>query len=83
MMELDLEHAETVSLALGQEFLTWLWFASETQNGLFRTADGEVFSLLVEQKVSVQGGEGETAAELSVPLDVSLGRGRTWRDAAH
>ena len=23
------------------------------------------------------------AAELSVPLDVSLGRGRTWRDAAH
>ena len=43
MMELDLEHAETVSLALGQEFLTWLWFASETQNGLFRTADGEVF----------------------------------------
>lgn len=59
MMEIDLERAETVSLTLGQEFLTWLWFASETQNGLFRTADGEVFSLLVEQKVSVQGGEGE------------------------
>lgn len=58
-MELDLDRAETVSLALGQEFLTWLWFASETSNGLFRTAQGEVFSLLVEQKVSVQGGEGE------------------------
>ena len=23
------------------------------------------------------------AAELSVPLDVSIGRGGTWRDAAH
>lgn len=56
---MDLERAESVSLALGQEFLTWLWFASETGNGLFRTRDGEVFSLIVEQKVSVQGGEGE------------------------
>ena len=58
-MEFDLERVATVSLALGQEFLTWLWFASETNNGQFRTAQGEVFSLLVEQKVSVQGGEGE------------------------
>jgi len=23
------------------------------------------------------------AAELSVPLDVAVGRGRTWREAAH
>jgi hypothetical protein len=56
---MDLEHAETVSLALGQEFLTWLWFASETSNGLFRTKEGEAFSVTLEQKVSVQGGEGE------------------------
>ena len=56
---MDLERAETVSLILGQEFLTWLWFASETSNGLFRTKDGEAFSVTVEQKVSVQGGEGE------------------------
>jgi hypothetical protein len=56
---MDLEHAETVSLALGQEFLTWLWFASETSSGLFRTKEGEAFSVTVEQKVSVQGGEGE------------------------
>ncbi len=59
-MEIDLERAETIGLALGQEFLTWLWFASEyNNNGLFRTADGEAFSVAVEQKVSVQGGEGE------------------------
>ena len=56
---MDLERAETVSLLLGQEFLTWLWFASETSNGLFRTREGEAFSVTVEQKVSVQGGEGE------------------------
>ncbi|GAB1410969.1 hypothetical protein MASR1M90_21230 [Desulfovibrionales bacterium] len=58
-MDLDLERAESVSLALGQEFLTWLWFASEHNNGLFRTADGEAFTVAVEQKVAVQGGEGE------------------------
>lgn len=56
---MDLEHAESVGLLLGQEFLTWLWFASETSNGLFRTKGGEAFSVTVEQKVSVQGGEGE------------------------
>lgn len=56
---MDLEYAQTVSLALGQEFLTWLWFAGETSNGLFRTREGEAFSVTVEQKVSVQGGEGE------------------------
>lgn len=58
-MELDLERAESVSVLLGQEFLTWLWFASEYNNGLFRTAEGEAFTVTVEQKVSVQGGEGE------------------------
>lgn len=56
---MDLEYAQTVSLALDQEFLTWLWFAGETSNGLFRTREGEAFSVTVEQKVSVQGGEGE------------------------
>lgn len=58
-MDLNLERAESVSLALGQEFLTWLWFASEYNNGLFRTLEGEAFTVTVEQKVSVQGGEGE------------------------
>ena len=56
---MDLDHAQTVSLMLGQEFLTWLWFASETSSGLFRPKDGEAFTVTVEQKVSVQGGEGE------------------------
>ena len=27
---------ENTDLILGREFLTWLWFRSETSNGLFR-----------------------------------------------
>ena len=45
---------------------------------LIEIAPGEaeaVEALLKEQ----MGG----AAELSVPLDVAVGRGRTWREAAH
>ena len=45
---------------------------------LIEVAPGEaeaVENLLKEQ----MGG----AAELSVPLDVAVGRGRTWREAAH
>jgi hypothetical protein len=56
---MDLERAETISLVLGQEFLTWLWFTTETGGGLFRTRDNEAFTVAVEQKVTVQGGEGE------------------------
>lgn len=56
---MDLERAATVSLMLGQEFLTWLWFTCETDGGLFRTAGNEAFTMAVEQKVTVQGGEGE------------------------
>ena len=59
-MDIDLERASTISQGLGQEFLTWLWFASESNNaGLFHTTEGEAFTVAVEQNVSVQGGEGE------------------------
>jgi hypothetical protein len=47
-------------LVLGRDFLTWLWFRSETADGAFRAHSGEAFSLHVEQRVSVQGGEGDT-----------------------
>lgn len=56
---MDLDRAASISLGLGQEFLTWLWFASETRGGFFKTQEGEAFILHVEQKVSIQGGEGE------------------------
>ncbi|MEW5773836.1 MAG: hypothetical protein AB1916_09980 [Thermodesulfobacteriota bacterium] len=52
--------------ALGREFLTWLWFKSEEKNGLFQGTDNLDFSLYVEQRVSVQGGEGESLETATV-----------------
>jgi hypothetical protein len=45
---------------LGQDFLTWLWYTSEIRQGEMQTSQGEVFSLVMEQQISVQGGEGES-----------------------
>ncbi len=63
---MDLNLAQRESMLLGQEFLTWLWYASEKRNGLFKTAAGQDFGLRMEQKVSVQGGEGETLETATV-----------------
>ena len=52
--------AEHESKILGQEFLTWLWFRSERQQGRFQDRSGEWFAAYVEQKISVQGGEGDS-----------------------
>lgn len=51
---------------LGQEFLTWLWYTSERQNGLFSTPQGEHFGLWPEQRITVQGGEGQAKETASV-----------------
>ena len=53
-------------VVLGQDFLTWLWYASEYRNGLFETKDGRQFTLRLEQRVSVQGGEGESLETATV-----------------
>ena len=50
--------AEKNSL-LGEEFLTWLWFKSEENNGIFEARDGSSFGLYFGQKIAVQAGEGE------------------------
>ena len=53
---------ENTDLVLGQEFLTWLWFRSETGN-VFRMEspehNGEPFTVAMEQRIVVRGGEGE------------------------
>jgi hypothetical protein len=51
---------------LGRDFLTWLWFKSETRGGDFTGPNGQLYSLYMEQKVSVQGGEGEAVETISV-----------------
>lgn len=64
MVDLYLGQAQDV--LLGQDFLTWLWCMSERTNGEFRTRQGEVFQCVLEQRVVVQGGAGDTLETASV-----------------
>ncbi len=57
---------QDTDVILGREFLTWLWFASDTRNGLFRMPDGTNFAVFMEQRISVQGGEGESVETATV-----------------
>ncbi len=53
----------SIEQALGQEFLTWLWYRSEKQNGTFyKISDKSPYVLYVHQRVVVRGGE-ENAVE--------------------
>lgn len=51
---------------LGQDFLTWLWYKSEARGGEFKGPDGAPFNLFLEQKIAVQGGEGEATETTQV-----------------
>jgi hypothetical protein len=55
----------TADLMLGQEFLTWLWFRSATGK-IFNDGQGRPFTVNVEQRVVVQGGEGDHLETASV-----------------
>jgi len=63
---MDLSLVERENVLLGQDFLTWLWYKTDGENVLFALEDKRTFSLHMEQKVSVQGGEGETKATATV-----------------
>ncbi|MCQ2445021.1 MAG: hypothetical protein MJ061_06010 [Mailhella sp.] len=58
-----------IDQVLGQEFLTWLWYRSETA-GIFAIKDrehaGEPFSVTMEQRIVVRGGEGDDRETTSV-----------------
>ncbi len=60
MAEIDLQKAETIAPFIGQDFLTWLWYFSEQNNGSFQTKDQQDYAFYLEQRISVQGGEGES-----------------------
>ena len=51
---------------LGQDFLTWLWGRSELNNGLFRTRQAEEYVLVVEKRIAVQAGEGDSLETATV-----------------
>lgn len=57
---------QDTDVILGREFLTWLWFVSDSTGGIFRMPDGSEFALFMEQRISVQGGEGEHAETATV-----------------
>jgi len=57
-MEIDLDFAAEKDATLGRDFLTWLWFKSEQTGGMFHVGSGEAV-LYMEQRMSVQGGQGE------------------------
>ena len=56
---------ETTDLILGQEFLTWLWFRSAT-GAIFNDDSGRPFTVSMEQRIVVQGGEGDHVETASV-----------------
>lgn len=56
---------QTTELILGQEFLTWLWYRTESHN-VFKDTDGQDFSVLLEKRIVVQGGEGDLIETASV-----------------
>jgi len=57
---------ETPDTILGQDFLTWLWFRSETSPNIFIDDHGTPFSILLSQRIVVQGGEGDSRETTSV-----------------
>ena len=57
---------ESTDIVLGQEFLTWLWYRSDTEP-VFKAPDkGPDFSVSMEQRIVVQGGEGDALETASV-----------------
>lgn len=57
---------QTTDVVLGQEYLTWLWFHSESHPLGFVDAKGQAFSVALDQRVVVQGGEGPSRETTSV-----------------
>ncbi len=67
---------QTTDLILGQEFLTWLWYKSSV-GGIFNDPDGRPFTVSMEQRIVVQGGEGDHVETASVSgLDSELREAR-------
>ncbi|MDR2574017.1 MAG: hypothetical protein LBC94_06715 [Desulfovibrio sp.] len=57
---------ESTDVVLGQEFLTWLWYQSDTAPGAFTDKGGAPFSVSMEQRIVVQQGQGDAREITSV-----------------
>lgn len=61
----------TPDAILGQEFLTWLWFQSDTAPGAFTDKDGQPFAVAMEQRITVEGGAGDEKEVAAVSGNLS------------
>lgn len=68
MSQMPTDSADAI---LGQEFLTWLWYQSDTAPGGFTDVDGQPFAVSMEQRIVVAGGEGEARETASVSGSLS------------
>lgn len=62
---------QSLDIILGQEFLTWLWYKSDTSPDNFTDNNQMPFRVMMEQKIVVQGGEGENLETTSVSGSLS------------
>ncbi len=62
---------ENIDLILGREFLTWLWFRSETEPVFRAGKDLGPFTVAMEQRIVVRGGEGESQETAAVSGSLS------------
>ena len=65
------QSTDTSDDILGKEFLTWLWYQSDVAPGGFADKNGEPFDLTMEQRIVVQGGEGDARETASVSGNLS------------
>lgn len=63
--------SESPDMILGQEFLTWLWYRSDIAPGCFTDKNGLPFMVAMEQRIVVQGGQGEARETASVAGSLS------------
>ncbi len=62
---------QSTDIVLGQEFLTWLWYQSDTAPNSFVDKKNMPFSVSMEQRIVVQGGEGDSLETASVSGSLS------------
>lgn len=68
---MSLPSSDSTDAILGQEFLTWLWYQSDTAPGAFTDANGQPFAVSMEQRIVVAGGAGEARETASVSGSLS------------
>lgn len=65
------DDSQPVDAILGEEFLTWLWYQSDTAPDFFSDKEGKPFNVYMEQRIVVQGGQGQQRETATVSGSLS------------